>query len=592
MGATVPEGDWYCPDCATSRDEHLKSQSDTDSYIQDPYKLATAVRVSEPPISIFEIVADERTYSSLRLPTIQVPEEQRNDDNSACRNTSRRVSQGSMSNTERSSSPIAPAGETVSTTQVKRAKQTARTLRNCRNLHSRICVLRENWNALRAGSLAFSSNLLGCGAHINERKQNNSRSEFDLSGHPEPSHTAHSEQIADAIASRKSHCSGSSREANKAWKMMEVAKSAHETEAGNKMYHSPNSFSSRSVLKQAEDLHWGISKGRNTALTVSGRAVSEENKNFSPEALHHYFKPQYQDKQIPDVKNTKLQHVHRGDINTHQSGYVGPLQHIHRGDKNTHQSGYVGPSSVKQDRFLHQDVMCDRKGRPASWQVMQEASTSSDTQGTSVYRGSFACLPSGASNLSFSKPGEFSSCTEPHDRKQDLGANSDENLSRKFNTANSNVKGKVETVVKLHMKLLSREQHLEIGKIGADTYADERSLRRSDTANNNAKHDIQSLVKLNLKLLSKEQNLGADKFKEVARAATHTILAACGLEHSKSRARAASSSVCKHAEKIKQMRKSNLMPNSCRECFYNFVQDVVKSILSERLNPLAAAKFS
>lgn len=82
---------------------------------------------------------------------------------------------------------------------------------------------------------------------------------------------------------------------------------------------------------------------------------------------------------------------------------------------------------------------------------------------------------------------------------------------------------------------------------------------------------------------------GADKFKEVARAATHTILAACGLEHSKSNARTVSSAICEHSGQIKQMRRSNLMPNSCRECFYTFLQDVVKSILSEkRISPTAA----
>lgn len=70
-------------------------------------------------------------------------------------------------------------------------------------------------------------------------------------------------------------------------------------------------------------------------------------------------------------------------------------------------------------------------------------------------------------------------------------------------------------------------------------------------------------------------------FKQVARIATHTILAACGLEHSKLCARAFSSPICKHS-KENQFRKSNLMSNSCHECFCSFVQSVVKSLISEK----------
>ncbi|KAG1327464.1 putative PHD and RING finger domain-containing protein 1 [Cocos nucifera] len=575
LGATVPEGGWYCPDCSTSRDEHLKSQSDTDSYNQDSYKITRAVQVFEPPVSIFEIVADERTsYSSLIFSTIQVPEQQRNNGSSSSRHTSCRISHGFVSNTERSSSPIAPAGETVSPTQAKRVEQAARTLRGYRNLHSRIRVLRENWNALRAGSLAFSSNLLGYGAKINEREQNNGRSESDLSGRPEPSDPVNSGQIANANASSKTRNSGCSSDIKKAWKMLEVAKSEHGTQISDK-YHSLNSFSNRYASKVAEDLHCGflVSKGRNTAHMVAGRAVSEDNKNFSPKVLYHFFIPQHQDKQIPEMQNTEVQHVRRGDMNTHLLGYV-------------------GLSSGKQDRLVHQDGMCDGKSRPASQQAMHEVSVPFDTRETPVCSGSFACSPSGASILSFNKPGEFSSCMEPHVRKQGLVMDSGESLSRKFDMVNSNVKGKVESVVKLNKKLLIKDQHVGNGKLGAGTFADKRSSRRNDNANNNAKSDIQSLVKLNLKLLSKDQHLGADKFKEVARAATHTILAACGLEHSKSNARIVSSSICQHNGQIKQMRQSNHMPNSCRECFYTFVQHVVKSILSEEHILPTAAKFS
>lgn len=76
-----------------------------------------------------------------------------------------------------------------------------------------------------------------------------------------------------------------------------------------------------------------------------------------------------------------------------------------------------------------------------------------------------------------------------------------------------------------------------------------------------------------------------DAFKKVARFATHTILAACGLEQPKSGIHFhPSSKVCSHSERIEQLCKSTLMPDSCQECFYVFVKDVVRSIMSEKVD--------
>lgn len=101
-----------------------------------------------------------------------------------------------------------------------------------------------------------------------------------------------------------------------------------------------------------------------------------------------------------------------------------------------------------------------------------------------------------------------------------------------------------------------------------------------------AKCEIQSLVKLNLKCLSRDKRLGYDAFKKVARLATHTILASCGLEHPKSGIRFhPSSTVCSHGEHIEKLCKSTLMPDSCRECFYAFVKDVIRSIMFEKVDP-------
>lgn len=76
---------------------------------------------------------------------------------------------------------------------------------------------------------------------------------------------------------------------------------------------------------------------------------------------------------------------------------------------------------------------------------------------------------------------------------------------------------------------------------------------------------------------------GVNAFKEVAWKSTHSILAACGLEQPKTGIRIFPSSACRHVSNGLDIRRSTLMPNSCRECFYAFVKDVVNTIMLEKI---------
>ncbi|KAI0512228.1 hypothetical protein KFK09_012866 [Dendrobium nobile] len=120
------------------------------------------------------------------------------------------------------------------------------------------------------------------------------------------------------------------------------------------------------------------------------------------------------------------------------------------------------------------------------------------------------------------------------------------------------------------------------GNETANGYTGRTSSKGYERSNNNVKSEIQSMVKLNLQRLSKGERLGTERFKEIARASTHSILAACGLEHSKSCARPFSNQVCRHTSQIQQLHQSTLMPGSCKECFHSFVRYVVKSFLLEK----------
>nr|XP_017239534.1 PREDICTED: uncharacterized protein LOC108212315 [Daucus carota subsp. sativus] len=97
-----------------------------------------------------------------------------------------------------------------------------------------------------------------------------------------------------------------------------------------------------------------------------------------------------------------------------------------------------------------------------------------------------------------------------------------------------------------------------------------------------AKSEIQTLVKLNLKLSNAQKKLATNEFKEVARHATYSILAACGIGISKPWVRPFPNPHCSHADTVDGARSSTLMPSSCQECFMAFVKDVVNIILLEK----------
>ncbi|XP_061371941.1 uncharacterized protein LOC133314476 [Gastrolobium bilobum] len=100
----------------------------------------------------------------------------------------------------------------------------------------------------------------------------------------------------------------------------------------------------------------------------------------------------------------------------------------------------------------------------------------------------------------------------------------------------------------------------------------------------NVKEQLQSMVKSHLKSLSRDIDLGYTTFKDIARSSTHTILAACGLEHKKSEVcTVPPPSVCPHTE-LMASGQTSLIKGCCSSCFDSFVGDVVKRILDTRMS--------
>ncbi|XP_052194115.1 uncharacterized protein LOC127802387 [Diospyros lotus] len=102
------------------------------------------------------------------------------------------------------------------------------------------------------------------------------------------------------------------------------------------------------------------------------------------------------------------------------------------------------------------------------------------------------------------------------------------------------------------------------------------------------KEQVQSLVRSHLKTLSRRMEIGYSTFKEIARSSTHTILAACDLEHRASEVYPVHPPAkCNHVEGIMSGEPVSLMKDCCSSCFESFVKNVVWEIAGARVPSVA-----
>ncbi|CAH1422373.1 unnamed protein product [Lactuca virosa] len=387
LGATVPEGDWFCQDCNFSKNEHSKVETDPTFENDTTYPSTSS---SNPPlhftqskVSINDIVRESNSSSSMAMA-----------DSFGQHKLTPHVDR--ISNSSNASN--------------------ARTLKRCVNVHARIKVLRENWDGFRGGALNFSSSF----SNGNKESQQESTSNVD---------------------------------ADKAWKMMDMA----------------------------------------------AKALGKKNHVGKKESKLHVKK----ERLLNDACKVKLNINYLGSFKKHENG----------------------GASRNQDN-VERVVPCSRKIVAKNW----------------GYNGQ---------NVT---------------RKDCLGVTSKSNV---VGSSDRSLIGEGKLCVK---KEIFDSGFKEKGSVKKETQIDSNIKKVED-----AKSEIQSLVKLNLKLLSRDKKLDVDVFKEVARHATHSIMAACGIEQPKSRFRSFEKLVCDHHETRKRPT-STLMPTSCRECFFIFVKDVVNTI--------------
>ncbi|KAF0904757.1 hypothetical protein E2562_036974 [Oryza meyeriana var. granulata] len=283
LGTDIPEGDWFCMDCTTAKEEHSRCEIDNDNSgdhgefkitievpIADPVAApsisdivdegyppslvrrtsvqSTRPSISDPVPSIYDIVDDDYTT----IPIGRVNARSTRLDRRAEHLPSQSVPVGSQC-------PESPQerenGQLLSQAHSRFESERARTLCNSRNLSSRIRELRENWDALRAGTIGFAT-------HIHNSRRGNGTGSVSITEHQLcATHTINSSQNGsgtsdiderhqssttniEMAASSSGHASKISpkdgRDVHKAWKMLEIAKLSGGKKKPNKP-SSPNS---------------------------------------------------------------------------------------------------------------------------------------------------------------------------------------------------------------------------------------------------------------------------------------------------------------------------------------------------------------
>ncbi|XP_056172821.1 uncharacterized protein LOC130139591 [Syzygium oleosum] len=533
LGVTVPQGDWFCHDCAFMRDEHARTD-EGESCVGHVWMLST-----ELPVSIFDIVRDSRA-SNIARPTTTV---------SSPLDLSAAVSERGDDIVQETSQE----GERRDPNVAERATEYsgARTLQRCRDVHLRIKAFRENWDALRGGSLSFhSGNVESLHSESSERDHHNSG--HNRLGQPSSSHQPLKDE--DSMLDFASHHEDK-YDITKAWKMMDRAKSRQQArDLTSSVCHVANKFVRKGNTPKVASLNINhlalrnrVNKSRYTECAAAlqhkvGHVGDKSSQHKSPVTGRQ------KQKRCPGLPPSPLDQASLQRHEYHTNKSVRTSSSITYQEDNcrslTSSAGSVSGSSKPRSPVIERQKQKRCPGFPPS--IMDHASLqrhechtnkSVRTSCSVTYQeDNWPSLTSSAGSASVS-----SNCFSAT-----LGASV-------ASSQNSQGKGM-----------------LEEPRVAGHS-------RRDDSA----KSEIQSLVKFNLKMLSCNKQLGVDAFKEIARAATHTILAACGLEWPKS---VIPSSVCCHTDDVQRLHKSTLMPNSCRECFYAYVKTIVDTLLLEKLS--------
>ncbi|XP_012080449.1 uncharacterized protein LOC105640677 isoform X2 [Jatropha curcas] len=503
LGATVPEGDWFCNDCAVSRTEHDKLQKDNDDidenlYVKSKVMLAAELSASKldvnsqstledsdsmevdyADVSIFDIVHEPHIQSfhrQLTFSTDPLPFERRP-------NLADEMTQLGERTSQTNAYAVTPTG--------------ARTLSRCRNVHGYIRVLRENWSSLQSGSLRFScsspesSKSIGkCNTHAASNGSSVQPHSLSSTSGQQPT----TKGTPDIFTQDRHY-----NDIDKAWKMMHKAKSIQQANGTTKSVD----LVSKNILSKGKrkliDGSSSLQLSRTEQLSFDSRSKQLGTRGLKNTVTEKQSKVYPQEKHAKKHTSSKLEMQKHSTVGT--KGIVKSYDSI----PTTSSPGLsVSVSSWKVQTSSHCNVVHE------NWKTLVQTSINLIDEGNG------------------SGPKITSAEAVP-------GPSKSLNTKTDINASSSSKRDIVEEDVRM--------------KKGCTGSKVRKDMRKDD----DAKSEIQSLVKLNLQLLNRHKRLGINTFKEVARLATHTILAACGFEHSRHVFHSPPCSICSHSERVQQL---------------------------------------
>lgn len=423
LGATVPDGDWFCHDCALSRSEHDKTEVDADSDdkpISENYNVKLS---AETNVSIFDIVRESnvpgfRGYNACvsSLPNDLPPANIPGLESSAADEVS--------FPTERSKNAVGNSTESG-----------ARTLRLCRDVNRHVRVLRENWHALQSRSLNFSSGIVESG--VGSCRKGKAAAVFNYRTNVSQSSSSTSQQPTsqDSLVEPKEDL----YDIDKAWKMMKIAKSVQKK------------CKRTSSLKQTSTKLSGLESGSKEAISRSGLHTSKcqqnENRNEERTGEHKYYRYYHErekekgKRKSSEIEKKKMMVMNIESTERVLTSHSPQFFHVPSSTKVRIQDGcHVNDSGpfVKntQNRRQESSSNANTESRPCLTSligpVLRESTDSVDSSLEGVSK---LDLPDRSTVLE-------KSCSKSKDRKDD------------------NVKSEIQSLVKLNLKLLSKDKKL------------------------------------------------------------------------------------------------------------------------------------
>ncbi|KAH0975856.1 hypothetical protein GBA52_017755 [Prunus armeniaca] len=589
LGHTLPDDDWFCQDCISTIENHVSSDSDDEEFIPTavPSGLPSErgsnshntvvnrymMRIPQIVIPVVpdgctsitvEVTTPERTLPSVsNRPTDSVP--------STLPNVSSRPNDSVASTlpsvADRPTEPVANTLPSVAgrpTESVARTRPTvanrptesiARTLDRHRNVHTRVQALRENWNSFQSGLLSFPSNSSTSGCSCSQ-KHNNGVVFHERSGETQTSSSTSCQQLEN-----RERCGSHDNDIDKAWKMMDIARSvqhAHEKCSSTVRFSKLPAGRNSDSIKRTHHSCFGIS-GQVQSSSSTGCQRPTNQVGCGSDDIEKAWKNVHT-KTSSAVQHPKLlsreTSASKEAMNVNSSVDILKIQQLGDWDRRRTEMEAYKCISREKETIRHQSLKLEKGTQFRG--TAQEGVESSEGLSTSNSPGLFESQFSGNLNRS--------TLLQRHANQASKNV-----IDEQSGPACSSFYAKPELIASSSSKLDVQKRNIG----GADNFV-ESIVRKYD----DAKSEIKSLVKINLKLLSKDKRLEVDAFKEIAWRSTHTILAACGLEHPKSGMPSFPSLVCCHTEQFRLQHKSNLMPKSCRDCFYGFVKDVVSSIMA------------